>query len=210
MTEVLDAVDRPFFVLVGIAADRPINNLDRDENAARRFRAPYFAEAALANAFENEIHSWTSHVPVFNVQTVDDAILSSQQPRRVGMVLLISFSIAALVLTAMGLYGVIAYLVEQRTNEIGIRMALGALPRDILKMILGYGAALALGGIAVGLLATFALTQLMRTLLYGVASTDPLTYAIVAAVIFGIALIACSVPARRAMRVDPMIALRYE
>ena len=165
---------------------------------------------ALANAFENEIHSLTSHVPVFNVQTIDEAIQSSQQPRRVSMVLLISFSIAALVLTAMGLYGVIAYLVEQRTNEIGIRMALGALPRDILKMILGYGAALALGGVAVGLLATFALTQLMRTVLYGVASTDPLTYAIVAAVIFGITLIACSVPARRAMRVDPMIALRYE
>jgi putative ABC transport system permease protein len=165
---------------------------------------------SLAKDFEIGIHSLNTGIPVFNVQTIDDAIQSSQQPRRVAMMLLISFSIAALALTAMGLYGVIAYLVEQRTIEIGIRMALGALPRDILKMILGYGAALALGGIAVGLLATFALTRLMRTLLYGVASTDPLTYTIVAAAIVGIALMACYVPARRAMRVDPMIALRYE
>jgi putative ABC transport system permease protein len=165
---------------------------------------------SLATSLESELHSLNSTVPVFNVQTIDDAINNSQQPRRVAMMLLISFSIAALILTAMGLYGVIAYLVEQRTNEIGIRMALGALPRDIMKMILGYGAALALGGVAVGLLATFALTQLMRTLLYGVASTDPLTFAIVAALIMGVALAACYVPSRRAMRVNPMTALRYE
>lgn len=165
---------------------------------------------SLASAFESEIHSLTSHVPVFNVRTIDDAMQSSQQPRRVAMLLLISFSIAALALTAMGLYGVIAYLVEQRTNEIGIRMALGALPQDIVRLILGYGVALAVAGVAVGLLATFALTQLMRTLLYGVAARDPVTLAAVIAMIMGVALAACYVPARRAMRIDPMIALRYE
>ncbi|MGA8223424.1 MAG: ABC transporter permease [Candidatus Acidiferrales bacterium] len=164
----------------------------------------------LASGFENEIHSLNGGLPVFNIVAIEDLVWSSQQPRRVAMILLISFSIAALILTAMGLYGIIAYLVELRTNEIGIRMALGALPRDIMKLVLGYGATLAVGGVAVGLLATFALTQLMRTLLYGVAVTDPLTFAIVAAVILAIALMACYVPARRAMRVDPMIALRYE
>jgi predicted permease len=165
---------------------------------------------SLANGFESEIHRLTSQVPVFNVQTMEDAIQGSQKPRRMAMMLMISFSIVALALTAMGLYGVIAYLVEQRTSEIGIRMALGALPQDIRKMILGYGAGLALGGVAVGLLATFALTQLMRTLLYGVTSTNPLTFVTVAVLIMGVALTACYVPVRRAMRVDPMIALRYE
>jgi putative ABC transport system permease protein len=165
---------------------------------------------SLANGFESEIHRLTSQVPVFNVQTMEDAIQDSQKPRRMAMMLMISFSIVALALTAMGLYGVIAYLVEQRTSEIGIRMALGALPQDIMKMILGYGAGLALGGVAVGLLATFALTQLMRTLLYEVTSTNPLTIVTVAVLIMGVALTACYVPVRRAMRVDPMIALRYE
>jgi putative ABC transport system permease protein len=165
---------------------------------------------ALAPAFENALHRVNSRVPVFNVQTMESAIHGSQQPRRLAMLLLLSFAIAALVLTAMGIYGVIAYVVKQRTSEIGIRMALGALPRDVLGLVVGYGAALAAGGIAAGLVATLALTRLMRSLLYGVGTEDPPTFLLVAGLMMIVALGACYFPARRAMRVDPMVALRYE
>lgn len=165
---------------------------------------------SLARALESEIHAGDSRVPVFQLRTMESSIHGSQAPRRLAMVLLLCFAAAALILTAMGLYGVIAYVVKQRTSEIGIRLALGALPRDVLKLVLGYGAALAVGGIAAGILATMALTRLMRTLLYGVGATDPITLAAVAALLMGVALAACFIPARRAMRVDPMVALRYE
>jgi putative ABC transport system permease protein len=123
---------------------------------------------------------------------------------------LISFSGAALLLAALGLYGVMSYLVGQRTNEIGIRMALGAHPRDIRKLIFGYGAALVAGGAVVGLASALILGRLMRTLLYRVEPTDGATIAIVTAVIVAVAWAACYVPVRRAMKVDPMVALRYE
>ena len=141
---------------------------------------------------------------------MEGTIYQSQQPRRLAMVLLLSFAVAALVLTAVGIFGVISYVVKQRTSEIGIRMALGALPRDVLRLVLGYGAALAAGGVAAGLVATLALTRLMRSLLYGVGTEDPVTFLLVAGLLIAVALAACYFPARRAMRVDPMVALRYE
>jgi len=131
-------------------------------------------------------------------------------PRRFSTVLLGVFAIFALVLAAVGIYGVMSYVVSLRINEIGIRMALGAQPRDIWRLIVGGGARLALAGIAIGLAGALALTRLLSSLLFEVRASDPITFGAVALLLAAVALLACYVPARRAMRADPMIALRYE
>ncbi len=126
------------------------------------------------------------------------------------MFLLTAFSALALVLSSVGIYGVISYLTGQRTHEIGVRVALGASSSDVLRMVLGEGMRITLIGVAIGLAAAFGLTRLITTIIYGVGATDPITFAAVAILLSAIALFACYIPARRAMRVDPMIALRYE
>ena len=126
------------------------------------------------------------------------------------MILLGAFAGLALVLSAIGIYGVISYIVGQRTHEIGIRLALGAHPSDVLRLILGQGTKLALIGIAIGIAAALALTSLMAKIIFGVSAHDPLTFIGVAIVLIAVALAACYFPARRAMRTDPMVALRYE
>jgi ABC-type antimicrobial peptide transport system permease subunit len=138
------------------------------------------------------------------------AIEESQEPRRLAALILPSFSIAALLLAAMGLYGVVSYLVAQRTNEIGVRMALGAQPQDVARLIFDYAGRLIFGGLVLGLAAALAIAQLMRSLLFGVRWSDPLTFLLATGVIAAVTLGACYIPARRAMRVDPMTALRYE
>ena len=130
--------------------------------------------------------------------------------RRFAMILLGAFAALALGLASVGIYGVVAYVVGQRTQEIGIRMALGARQQDVLRLVLWQGTRLALLGVAIGLGVALTLTHLITRLLYGVSATDPVTFAGVATVLTAIAVAACWIPARRAMRVDPVVALRYE
>ena len=156
------------------------------------------------------IHSVDGDMPVTEVLPIEDLISESVSQPRLESTLLGVFAALALVLAAVGLYGVMAYVVTQRTNEIGIRMALGAQQKDILRLVLGQGAKLISIGVAAGIAAAFALTPLMASLLFGVAATDPLTLITVASLLIMVALLACYIPARRAMRVDPIVALRYE
>jgi ABC-type antimicrobial peptide transport system permease subunit len=149
-------------------------------------------------------------LPLYNITTMSAAVNETVGVRRFAMAVLGLFAAVALLLALSGIYGVIAHAVAQRTHEIGIRMALGAAREDVLRMILGEGGRLALAGVAVGIGASFLLTQWLRTLLYGVGATDPITFLAVALLLLLTAMFACWIPARRASRVDPMIALRSE
>jgi predicted permease len=147
---------------------------------------------------------------IYNVQTMEAVLATSLAPRRLSMILLGVFAGLALVLACVGIYGVISYLVGQRTREIGVRIALGAQRGDVLRLVLGHGARMALLGVAIGISAALVLTRLMSRLLFGVSPTDPLTFTWVAMVLMAVALAACYIPARRAMSVDPIDALRHE
>jgi putative ABC transport system permease protein len=165
---------------------------------------------ALTSAVTRQIHVLDPDLAIAQIRTMDQDMEVSVAGPKFNTFLLGIFSLAALFLAAIGIYGVLAYTVAQQTHEIGIRMALGAQPRGILRLVLMQGARLALPGIAIGLLAAFGLTRLMSSLLYGVSASDSVTFAAVAVVLLAAALAACYLPARRAMRVDPMVALRYE
>jgi putative ABC transport system permease protein len=148
--------------------------------------------------------------PLSQIRTLDQLLSETLLPWRFSMTLLGSFAALALLLAAAGIYGVISYAVGQRTNEIGIRMVLGAQPKDVLRMVIRHGASIAFIGIAVGLAGAFYLTRFMTSQLYQVPPSDPLTYAAIALLLGAVALIASYIPARRATRVDPVVALRYE
>ncbi len=156
------------------------------------------------------VQSQSKQNVVSRPQTMNEVIADSLSERQFSMILLEAFAIVALLLASLGLYGVISYLVGQRTHELGIRLALGAQRNDVLRLVLGHGMKMALGGVALGLVAAFGLTRLLSTMLYGVSTTDPATFAIIAVLLTLVALLACFVPARRATKVDPLVALRYE
>jgi len=166
--------------------------------------------ASLAAAVRNAIGEVTHEAPITRIRPMTEVVEESMASSRFNMILMTIFAGVALMMASIGLYGVISYSVSQRTHEIGIRMALGASRPSVLGLVLRNGMSLALIGVGLGVGAALGLTRLMASLLYGVSPTDPITFIVISLVLTGVALVACFVPANRATRVDPMIALRYE
>ncbi len=175
-------------------------------------RTPLDASTVLPE-IRKAVYGAGSDQPIYNVHTIKQIVSESMSSQRFPMILLGTFAGLALLLASIGIYGVISYSVSQRVHEIGIRMALGAAKRDVFRMVVGQGLALALAGLAIGLVGALILTRLLSSfslLLYGVGASDPLTFTTVSVMLISVAFLACYIPARRAMRVDPMVALRYE
>jgi putative ABC transport system permease protein len=166
--------------------------------------------AGFAGVIRNAISSFDKDLAVSRVQTMTQVLDDSVAGPRFNMMLLAVFAGVAMVLAAVGIYGILSYAVAQRTHEIGVRMALGARATDVLRLVVAQGLKLTLVGVAIGLGAAFAVTRVMESLLYEVSATDPLTFMAIALLLVGVALVASFIPARRATRVDPMVALRYE
>jgi putative ABC transport system permease protein len=225
----LQGQQRDPLLIVGIVGD--VHHFGLDEKPTPEAYVPYLQDplrddsyarsmtlvvrtksdpGALAGAFRSEALAVDKSLPVYSIKSMSEYMRDSLSQRRLNMMLLGIFAAVALVLAAVGIYGVLSYTVSQRTHEIGIRMAVGARPSDILKLVVRQAMQMALAGVALGLLASFALTRLMASLLFGVSATDPATFALISIILTGVALAACFVPARRATKVDPMIALRYE
>jgi putative ABC transport system permease protein len=165
---------------------------------------------SIVHAVVQEVHRVDKDQPVADIATMEQIAREPLAQQRMVMALLVSFAGLALVLSALGIYSVLSYSIAQRTREIGLRVALGAERASVLRLVVGGGARLALFGIAAGIATALALTQLMTGLLYGVRATDPITFSAVAIVLAATSLLACYIPARRAMNVDPIVALRYE
>jgi putative ABC transport system permease protein len=166
--------------------------------------------AASAETIRQAVRSVDSEQPISELMTMDERVSLSMGPRRSAVALLTVFAGMALALAAIGLFGLVRFNVTQRIQEIGIRMALGAQPRDILKMVMVQSGRLIAAGVVAGIAFALILTRMMETLLYGVSSADPATFAGMSVFLAAVAFFACYIPARRAMRVDPMVALRYE
>jgi putative ABC transport system permease protein len=164
----------------------------------------------LTAAVRRQVQAMDANQPVYNVSTMEQTLDQSLVTQRLSMTLLAFLASLALILAAVGIYGVMSYAVTQRTHEFGIRMAIGAQPRDVFKMVIGRGMTLALIGVAFGLVGAFSLTRLMKSMLFAVEPTDPVTFAGIAVLLTSVALVACYVPGRRATKVDPLVALRYE
>jgi predicted permease len=168
------------------------------------------AGPALFDSIRGVVQNQNSQIVISQPQTMNEVIAGTLARPRFSMTLLGAFAATALLLASVGLYGVISYLVGQRTHELGVRIALGAGRRDVLRLVINHGMKMALGGVAIGLIAAFGLTRLMSNMLYGVSATDPVTFAVIASLLTGVALVACLVPAWRATKVDPLVALRHE
>jgi putative ABC transport system permease protein len=218
--------DQPWITVVGIAGDVKQMGLDVPVKAEMYFPYQQDSQAwcaprdlvvrtigdpkALAAAVTQAVWSVDKDQPVSNIRTMQEILNDEVSPRSTQMWLMTAFAILALLLASIGIYGVLSFAVAQRIPEIGVRMALGATRANVLRMIVSQGMLLAIGGIGIGLVAAFLLTRLMSGLLYGVSATDPTTFGVVVVVLAGVSLLACFIPARRATKVDPMVALRYE
>ena len=218
--------DIPWIQVVGVVADVRQMGLDEPVKAEmylpfRQDESPWYAPrdlairtsgdtSSLVGAVRQIVHDVDPDQPISNIATMSDVLGVEAAQRRMGMIMLVAFAGLALLLASLGIYGVLAYFVTQHTNEIGVRMAVGASPFNILALVLKKGMGLTLLGVVIGLAASFALTRLMSSLLFGVKASDPVTFVAVPLVLAAVALVACLIPARRAMKVDPMIALRYE
>ncbi len=218
----------PWFTVVGVVADVKNAGLDKPTGTElylpyRLLASPGFAPRAgflvvraardplsMVRAVRAEIRALDAALPVAQVRTMDEVLAAARSRPRFLTLLLGLFSVVALALAAVGIYGVISYSVARRTSEIGIRMAMGARPDDILRMVLAQGLRLGAIGVAAGALGAIALTRLIRGLLFGVTAFDPWTFVSMAALLLAVTAAACWIPARRATRVDPMVALRYE
>jgi len=202
-----EGIHAEFYIPFRQIPDRFLSRAARSVDVLMRSQQP---PLALIEPIRQAIEQMNSEQVLYEVRAYDEVVASSIAAQRFSMVLLGTFAALALLLSSIGIYGVISYLVSQRTREFGIRIALGAQRRDILRMVLGHGANMALIGVALGLLGALGLTRLMSGLLFGISATDPITFLVVACLLTLVALAACYIPARRATRVDPIVALRYE
>jgi putative ABC transport system permease protein len=212
-----------FIEIVGVVADVPYGRLEEaigpdiyvsalqptDRMRMLTVRSS-LDPAALTAALQREVLALDRNVPLTAIQTMKERVAEVTSRTRFIAVLLGLFAGLALLLAGIGIYGVMAYSVSARTREVGVRMALGASRRDVLRLVIGQGMKLAFAGVALGLVASVALTRTMKTLLFGVSATDPVTFAAIALLLALVALLACWLPARRAIKVDPMVALRHE
>jgi predicted permease len=218
-----DPVEGPVTQIVGVARDGKYFNISEEprpfvySSLSQVYNSYMILIArtdsdpqAAIGAIRSEIGKLDANLPVFDIKTLTEHMRLSLFPARIAAVMLGGFGLLALVLAAIGIYGVTSYSVVQRTREVGIRMALGARPGDVLRMMLKQGMILIAIGVGIGLTVAFLATSLMSSLLFGVSPTDTLTFTVISLVLAGVALGACAVPARRATRVDPMVTLRYE
>jgi putative ABC transport system permease protein len=214
----------PLLEVVGVVGRVKMEGLDDDSNRVQGYfsfsQVPFQGMTVIVKgqgdpnqliaSARNQVRSIDPDQPIYNIRTMDEIRGESIAPQLLNLTLLSIFAGVAFVLAMVGIYGVMSYAVTQRTHEIGIRMAIGAQPSDVFRMILGHGMLLTVIGMAAGLVGAFALTRLMATMLFSVRPTDPMTFGGVALLLFVIALIACYIPGRRATKVDPVNSLRYE
>ncbi|HKO61901.1 MAG TPA: ABC transporter permease [Pyrinomonadaceae bacterium] len=219
-----DDPDPTFLTVLGVVGRVKMEGLGQDSNRVQGyFSFPQLGSGGmtvivkaqsdpnqLISSLREQVKSVDPDQPIYNIRTMHEIRAESVASERLNLTLLTIFAGIALVLAVVGIYGVMSYTVTQRTHEIGIRMAIGAQPRDVFKMVIGQGMTLALIGVGLGLIGAFALTRLMASMLFDVAPTDPATFAIIAVLLTAVALVACFIPGRRATKVDPVISLRYE
>ena len=218
-----NGTDGPFVQIVGVVQTGKYFNIAEDsrsfvwrplfqryQNSATLIVRTNGDPESMISAVRNEVRSIDANLPLYEVKTLTEHLRFALFPPRVAATVFAVFGLVALMLAAMGIYGITSYAVAQRTHEIGIRMALGAQLRDVLRLVISHGVKLTLLGVAIGLIGAYVVTRAITSLLYGVSATDPLTFGIVSAALVIVAVLACYIPARRATKVDPLVALRYE